>query len=147
MKKFLFMCMMALGCMTAFTACGDDDDDPVIEDVQGGGGKVSTSNLKIEDNGNQLVGSFDMSAAGATINVKITATFQNERCVSMIEELTYPSESMAKASLAGYQKDGEKVTLKGRTITVDVSEDCAGFDKNMVRTMIEAMYKGMSAQQ
>ena len=147
MKKFLFMCMMALGCMTAFTACGDDDDDPIIEDVQGGGGKVSTSNLKIEDNGNQLVGSFDMSTVGATINVKITATFQDESCVSMIEELTYPSESMAKASFAGYQKDGEKATLNGRTITVDLSEDCAGFDKNMVRTMIEAMYKGMSAQQ
>lgn len=27
MKKFLFMCLLTLGCTLTFTACGDDDDD------------------------------------------------------------------------------------------------------------------------
>ena len=144
MKKFLFMCMMALGCMTAFTACGDDDDDPVIEDIQGGSGSVKTSNYSLKDNGNEIVLTFDMTAAGVTMNMKWVATFQNDLCVSFVEQTTYPSESMAKLSYEAAVKEGETVRLDGRTIITDLSESYAGMDKATVKLIMETMYQSMT---
>ena len=55
MKKYFYLCLITLGCMLTFSACGSDDD-PTLEDLeqaaeQGRG----TLDASLQDMGNQLI--------------------------------------------------------------------------------------------
>lgn len=138
MKKFMFFCLMALGCMASFSSCGDDDDDEIVNN----GGDVAVRKAELKETSNQLILTYAMSYNGVTVNEKWTCTFDGETLVSSYIEITYPNESMAKLAYDEAVANEAKVTLKGKTISVDTTDEY----KDMTRTQIKVAMEALKAQ-
>jgi len=139
MKKFLFFCLMGLVSMMSFTACGDDEDESILD--EGGKEQVEASKPELKDNGNQLILTYTMKAPGTSVNVTWTADFQNNLCVSSVQKMVYSSERIAQLSYEEYLKDGnaDNVSINGKTLTLDTTSEFAGMQKEVVRAAMEAM--------
>ena len=140
MKKYLFLCLMALGCAT-FTACGDDEED-LIDLNNPGEVDVKVGKAEIKESANQLVLTYGITVQNMTVSVKWTCDFQNDLCTRSVTEWTYPSESYAKMAYeaAVAEKEDWDTTVysyKGKVYIEDDTEDYRGVSKQEIKTEMQ----------
>lgn len=144
MKKYLFLALMVAFSSLAFTACGDDDDDKVSpEDIENLDFKYTTD---FKESGNQMILTVKGTAAGVTMTQVWTATFNGDVLASFIISETYPNETLAKAAYQEYMEDKEKVSISGKTITRDWTEDYAELDRATMRIMLQSIAEEIKNQ-
>lgn len=145
MKKFFYLCMIALGCMVGFTACGDDDDDLNYDDLE----NLTPTDVKadLKDNGNSLVITYVVSAGNIKASVQGTYKFDgssdNANFVSGQLVYTYPNETIARQAYESDYDEWEKseglVRLSGKQIIEDDSEEYEGMTKAEVKEYLQMM--------
>jgi hypothetical protein len=144
MKKYLFLALMVAFSSLAFTACGDDDDDKVSpEDIENLDFKYTTD---FKESGNQMILTVKGTAAGVTMTQVWTATFNGDVLASFIISETYPNETLAKAAYQEYMEDKEKVSISGKTITRDWTEEYAELDRATMRIMLQSIAEEIKNQ-
>lgn len=144
MKKYLFLALMVAFSSLAFTACGDDDDDKVSpEDIENLDFKYTTD---FKESGNQMILTVKGTAAGVTMTQVWTATFNGDVLASFIISETYPNETLAKAAYQEYMEDKEKVSISGKTITRDWTEEYADLDRATMRIMLQSIAEEIKNQ-
>ena len=141
MKKFFYLCMIALGCMVGFTACGDDDDDePKVEN-----GEAQIASVIIKDNGTTMTLTVTATQNGQVATAVTTCTFDGSSndalCIKAEQVATFPSEAWAKQSWEedydAEEKASGKLKLSGRTIIQDLTEDFEGLTKLETKLALE----------
>ena len=140
MKKLMLFCLMALGSMLAFTACGDDDDD-VLDDIINGGQEVVIGKAEFTETANQLVLKYTTGVGGISVSTIWTCDFNGETLIKSTTASTYPSDALAKV---GYEEavtvyGSSKANRSGKTVTVDTTEDFADMTKDLIRATMQAM--------
>lgn len=144
MKKYLFLALMVAFSSLAFTACGDDDDDKVSpEDIENLDFKYTTD---FKESGNQMILTVKGTAAGVTMTQVWTATFNGDVLASFIISETYPNETLAKAAYQEYMEDKEKVSISGKTITRDWTEEYAELNRATMRIMLQSIAEEIKNQ-
>lgn len=144
MKKYLFLALMVAFSSLAFTACGDDDDDKVSpEDIENLDFKYTAD---FKESGNQMILTVKGTAAGVTMTQVWTATFNGDVLASFIISETYPNETLAKAAYQEYMEDKEKVSISGKTITRDWTEEYAELDRATMRIMLQSIAEEIKNQ-
>lgn len=141
MKKYFYLCLIALGCMIGFTACGDDDDDISTEDFENG--DVTGIKCTIKDNGKTLVMTITGKINGASASSVITCTFDgtsdDAMCIKAEQVDTYPNATIAKAAYDEEVEEygSEGVKLSGNKVIIDLTEDLSEYNKAQVRAIME----------
>lgn len=154
MKK-LFLSLLAAGAVLfALPACeglgdllnqGDDE-----ENVDDNGNGTSDENLppyynfKTEDNGgNTIAYSFSFRAGNEHYyDVRYEWTFKDDVCTKCIETFNCKSEAVALLVAAEYSDD-PNITVSGKNILIDVTEDFNEYTKEEVRTWIKQLEAAM----
>ncbi|MBR1414963.1 MAG: hypothetical protein IJ570_03765 [Prevotella sp.] len=136
----MFFCLMALGSMLAFTACGDDDDD-ILDDIINGGEEVVIGKAEFTESANQLVLKYTTGVSGLSVSTVWTCTFNGETLVKSTMASTYPSDALAKV---GYDEavlayGSGNVNKSGKTITVDNTKDFEDMTKDLIRMTMQSM--------
>jgi hypothetical protein len=143
MKKYLFLALMVAFSSLAFTACGDDDDKVRPEDIENLDFKYTTD---FKESGNQMILTVKGTAAGVTMTQVWTATFNGDVLASFIISETYPNETLAKAAYQEYMEDKEKVSISGKTITRDWTEEYAELNRATMRIMLQSIAEEIKNQ-
>ena len=141
MKKFFYLCMLALAPMFTFVACGDDDED-AVDEPQGQGEVIYDNNgTKVTEYDNQLVmtSSYEDKDYGK-VNVKAVAVFANDACTKATYSETYTSEKIAKEVYEDLMDDLDDdepniYTRSGSTVTSDITSELKGFKKDEVKAV------------
>ena len=139
MKRFFYLCMIALSCMVGFTACGDDDDEPKTET------EAKISKVVIKDNGNVLTLTVTATQNGQVATAVTTCTFDGSSdealCIKAEQVATFPSEAMAKQSWEVDYDEEDKASgeykLSGNKIIQDLTEQFVGATKLEVKLALE----------
>ena len=125
----------------SFTAvsCGNDDVEDIIEDIQNGQTTVKfTKNTNTE---------LEITITTASVYTQVhNAKFDaNQKLTSYVCTTTYGTEEAAKIAYKALLEEGEdNVTRNGKAVIVDLSEEYAGRDYNIIKGLFEqmiAMYK------
>lgn len=141
MKKFFYLCMIALGCMVGFTSCGsDDDDEPNTES-----GEARVVNSIIEDKGNIMTLTVTVTERGLTATLVTTCEFDGQTddalCIRAEQKSTFPNEEWARKTWEeeynAADKASGKMKLNGNTITQDLTEDFKDFTKLEAKYALE----------
>ena len=143
MKKFftiLAIAAMAL-CNFTLTSCESEEDEKQIEEV-----KTDYGTATITESSDELVMSMDIMGL---YQVEVVAKFKKDKCNSMVEKITFASEALAKMVYAELEEEakeeGYKVSIKGATITVDVTKEAEGLSKQEVKAMMMEIIKEFEA--
>ena len=143
MKKFIICCLMAFVCTPLFTACGDDDDDNNNgENIENPDVKIGKASL--DESANKLVLTYYMTYMNVSVKEVMTCIFENDICVEATLVETFPNEASAKLSYEAAINEGERATVNGKTVTIDMTEEYAGMKKSEVKLALQAlmnMYK------
>lgn len=141
MKKYFYLCLIALGCMIGFTACDDDDDDVTLEDLENA--ESTDAKCTIKDNGTTLVLTVTAKYDGVSASSVTTATFNGKSddaiCIKAEEVDTYPNESIAKEMYEeAVEEDGaENVKLSGKKVIINLADELEGCTKAEVRAYMD----------
>ena len=148
MKKYFYLCLIALGCMLTFSACGSDDD-PTLEDIERAAEQGDADiDATLKDNGNELVIFYTSKLGSYTATAKGVYTFDGSsddaQCIRAILTETYPSAEIAKAVFD--QEDEEDkingtVKLNGKQIIIDFTNDFKGMPKAEIKKYLEEEIK------
>ena len=153
MKK-LFLSLLAAGAVLfALPACdglgdllnqGDDE-----ENVDDNGNGTSDENLppyynfKTDESGDTITYSFSFRAGNEHYyDVKYEWTFRDDVCTKCIETFNCKSEEVAVLIAAEYSDD-PNITVSGKNILIDVTEDFNEYTKEEVRTWIKQLEAAM----
>ena len=144
--------MMAGAMMFALPSCaglldmlneeGEENTD------ENGDGKTDENlppyyNYKTEDSGNTIAFSFSMRAGSEPYyDVKYEWTFSDDICTKCIETITCKTETIAVLVAAEYNDD-PNMSVSGKNIIIDVTEDFAEATKDEVRTWIQQLQAAM----
>ena len=142
MKKYLYLCLIALACAAGFVSCGDDDDDITIEDLENS--KFTNQNINLKDNGNTLILSYTAKIKGVPISAVGTyffdGTSEEAKCTKATMVNTFPSEAIAKQAYD--EEDAEDkakgiITLNGSQVIHDETEAYKGMTKSEVKKALD----------
>ena len=149
MKKYFYLCLITLGCMLTFSACGSNDDDPTLEDIeraaeQGDADIAAT----LQDNGNELVIFYTSSIGSYKATAKGVYTFDgssdDSQCIKAILTETYPSAEIAKA-VFDLEDEEDKINgtvkLNGKQVIIDFTNDFKGMPKAEIKKYLEEEIK------
>ena len=150
MKKFLFLCLLTLGAMTTFTACGGDDEDNQPKNEQqgteNGTNWSSSSSSGFADKGSYMYVTYSRTLNNMTITITWTCYFDdNNICTSSKEETTFPTAELAKLSydetIANLEEgeDPGKYSVSGKVVTYDATDDCKGQSKDVIKAAMQAI--------
>ena len=150
MKKFLFMCLMALVPM-AFTACGSDDDDnkPNNEQTTPTGGTVSSS---ISETSNQIIVTVTVKEQGLTMTTKYIFDFQNDVCTKATCQVEYPTEALAKEMYnelledLDEDEDASLYSINGKVVSIDMTASFKGQSKTAIKAAAETLRKQLEKE-
>lgn len=136
LTKF-FALLFAFSAMTfTFTACGDDEED--IDNLE----ELINGDVKSEftkKTSTELEVTLSLSNYSEIINAQFD---EKTRLVTKVTaKVTYPNEAMAKYIYEEMKAEGENASLKGRTITIDITEDYEGETYDEVYKEFEEMIK------
>ena len=140
MKKFFYLCMITLGCMVGFTACGDDDDESNVEN-----GEAKISSVEIKDKGNVLTLTVIATQNGQVATAVTTCTFDGSSddalCIKAEQVATFPTEALAKQSWEedydAEDKASGEYRLSGNKIIQDLTSEFEGATKLEVKLALE----------
>lgn len=152
MKKLFLSVMMAGAMMFVLPSCtglldmlNEEGEENVDED---GDGKTDENlppyyNYKTEDSGNTIAFSFSMRAGSEPYyDVKYEWTFSGDVCTKCIETITCKTETIAILVAAEYSDD-PNMSVSGKNIIIDVTEDFAEQTKDEIRTWILQLQAAM----
>lgn len=152
MKKLFLLVMMAGAMVFALPSCAglldmlnEEEEENVDED---GDGKTDENlppyyNYKTEDSGNTIAFSFSMRAGSEPYyDVKYEWTFSGDVCTKCIETITCKTETIAILVAAEYSDD-PNMSVSGKNIIIDVTEDFAEQTKDEIRTWIQQLQAAM----
>jgi len=152
MKKLFLSVMMAGAMVFALPSCAglldmlnEEGEENVDED---GEGKTDENlppyyNYKTEDSGNTIAFSFSMRAGNEPYyDVKYEWTFSGDVCTKCIETFTCKTETIAILVAAEYSDD-PNMSVSGKNIIIDVTEDFAEQTKDEIRTWIQQLQAAM----
>ena len=150
MKKFLFMCLVALVPM-AFTACGSDDDDnkPNNEQTTPTGGTVTSS---ISETSNQIVLTVTVTEQGLKMTTKYIFDFQNDVCTKATCQIEYPTEALAQASYNELMEDLDEdedpsiYSIKGKVVSSDMTASFKGQSMAAIKVAVEILRKQLEKE-
>ena len=152
MKKLFLSLIAASAVLFALPACeglGDllnqgDDEENVDENGEDGENLPPYYNYKLEDNGgNTIAYSFSFRAGSEHYyDVKYEWTFKSDVCTKCIETFNCKSNEVAVLVAAEYSDD-PNITVSGKNILIDVTEDFNEFTKDEVRTWIQQLQAAM----
>ena len=152
MKKIFLSLIAASAVLFALPACdglGDllnqgDDEENVDENGEDGENLPPYYNYKLEDNGgNTIAYSFSFRAGNEHYyEVKYEWTFKSDVCTKCIETFNCKSNEVAVLVAAEYSDD-PNITVSGKNILIDVTEDFNEFTKDEVRTWIQQLQAAM----
>ncbi len=146
--------MMAGAMMFALPSCTGlldmlneegEEEENVDED---GDGKADENlppyyNYKTEDSGNTIAFSFSMRAGNEPYyDVKYEWTFSGDVCNKCIETITCKTETIAILVAAEYSDD-PNMSVSGKNIIIDATEDFAEQTKDEIRTWIQQLQAAM----
>ena len=157
MKKFFMLLMGLMVSMAAMTSCDDDDKKDSLEDIENmieNGAKPSFDS-KINKSDNKIEGVLVCKVGGKEVyNVKMVAEFEMgqsptsasgapvKMCKSCVMTQTFATEAMAKEAYEEMKRE-EGCSLKGKTITVDMSRDFYGQEYDVVLAIITQTIESM----
>ena len=122
MKKFFYLCMLALVPVFTLTACGDDDEEVKGEKIYDKDGvtltesadqMVLTAVYAIEDFGEDF----------GTVTERVVADFKDGKCVKAVSTMTFPSKELAQEYYEEMMEDMDKdddpdmYSYKGNVVT------------------------------
>lgn len=129
MKKFFYMCLLALAPL-AFVACGSDDNN---------------NNGSSTETENQLVFSDVFKYEGTDVPVKFTCDFENGKCTRAIFQANFPTEAMAQKlyeeALEDDEENASMYSRNGKIVTSDLTAFVQGESKDSVKRFWESMKK------
>lgn len=150
MKKIFMLLMGLMVSMAAMTSCDDDDKKDSLEDIENmiqNGAKPSFDS-KINKSDNKIEGVLVCKIGGKeAYSIKIVAEFEMGQsptsasgapvkvCKSCVMTQTYATEAMAKAAYEEMKRE-EGCSLKGKSISVDMSRDYYGQEYDVVLAII-----------
>jgi len=122
--KYLAMLFFAASMTLSFSACGDDDDDPIWdsnnpETPQSFQGSISD----LKDTGSELSWTYTYTAQIGSQTITESDTeiygYRGETITSHRSIITLPSKELAQAAFASYEKDDDyTVSLDGSSINI-----------------------------
>ena len=146
MKKFVYALMASCAMLFSFSSCegllngGNEEGDET---------ELGYTDVKVTETDNTITFSYKLKAYDWSYDYKIVWTFQNDKCVSCIVTYDCPNSAVAllvKESLD--EEDKARVTVNGKTLTVDCSKDYEDLTKqeisqavNIMKTQIETAQK------
>ena len=153
MKKIFLSLLAASAVLFALPACeglgdllnqGDDE-----ENVGDNGNGTSDENLppyynfKTDESGDTITYSFSFRAGSENYyDVKYEWTFKGDVCTKCIETFNCKSNEVALLVAAEYSDD-PNVSVSGKNILIDVTEDFNEYTKEEVRTWIKQLEAAM----
>ncbi|MBO4612764.1 MAG: hypothetical protein J5671_06295 [Bacteroidaceae bacterium] len=125
MKKFFYLMSLAL-CMfmgaAALSSCGDDELVPAT--------------ISEDTKANTLTVQYD----GGGCVTKYVATFDsNDKCIKYLEYETYSSKDEAKEEYEWGGKGNPKITLDGKSIIYDRTDEYKGKSKEEIRAYFQSI--------
>ena len=146
MKKFVYALMASCAMLFSFSSCegllngGNEEGDET---------ELGYTDVKVTETDNTITFSYKLKAYDWSYDYKIVWTFSNDKCVSCIVTYDCPNAAVAllvKESLD--EEDKARVTVSGKTLTVDCSKDYEDLTKqeisqavNIMKTQIETAQK------
>ena len=105
---------------------------------------VTVTNAEIKETANQLVLTMTAKEQGVTVSIKWTCDFQNDLCTRSIMEMSYPWESIARQVYESAvenldEKEKTVYSVKGKVVTVNMTEEYRGIQKSIIKKAMEAM--------
>ena len=155
MKKLFLSLLAASAVLFALPACdglvdalgaGEEEEGENVD--ENGNGTADQNlptyyNFKTEDSGNTIAFSFSVRAAGQPYyDVKYEWTFKDDACTKCIETFDCKSEAIAILVAAEY-KDDPTVSISGKNILLDLTEDFEGQSKDEVCAGIKQIQASM----
>ena len=148
MKKYLFMCLMALVPL-AFTACGSDDDNNNLpnpnEDVD-----ITVDKATFTESGNTLKLVYNINVKGSTSGKAFaakdewTCEFNGSTLVKSTHRVTFPSADYAKEAYADYVKTygNSKCSVSGNVLTYEDTAEWEDQSKDEIKMIMQMMASG-----
>jgi hypothetical protein len=130
--------MASCAMLFSFSSCdgvyngGDEDGDDDTE--------YGYTDIKVAETDDTITFSYNLKTAAWSYDYKIVWKFSNNMCVSCIVTYNCPSEAVAllvKESLN--DEDKAKVTVSGKTLTIDCSEEYKEMTKQEISLGVNAM--------
>ena len=146
MKKFVYALMASCAMLFSLSSCegllnGGEENG---EDTEYG-----YTDIKVVETDNSITLTYKLATAAWSYDYKIVWSFRNDKCTSCI--VTYDCPSAAVAALVKESLDDEdkaKVTVSGKTLTIDCSQEYTDMSKqeisqavNILKAQLEAANK------
>ena len=130
MKKFVYALMASCAMLFSFSSCegllnGGEENG---EDAEYG-----YTDIKVAETDNTITLSYKLATSVWSYDYKIVWSFRNDKCTSCI--VTYDCPSASVAALVKESLDEEekaKVTVNGKTLTVDCSQEYTDMTKQEI---------------
>ena len=157
MKKFFYLCMLALVPMFTFTACGFDDDDDEQEDiylpgngdnddddddeVAGGDIIFNQDGIKITASDYEMIMTFtyyEEEESVGKVDAKAVAYFREDKCQRAYYSETYSTAEIARMVYKDIledlddDEDPDIYSFLGKTVTSDMTDQLAGASRQEV---------------
>ena len=151
MKKLFLSILAAAAMMIALPACeglGDllnqgDDEENVDDNGEAGENIPPYYNFKTDESGDTITYSFSFRVGSENYyDVKYEWTFKGDVCTKCIETFNCKSNEVALLVAAEYSDD-PNVSVSGKNILIDVTEDFNEYTKEEVRTWIKQLEAAM----
>lgn len=145
MKKFVYALMASCAMLFSFSSCegllnGGDEDGENTE--------YGYTDINVKETDNSITLSYSLKAADWSYDYKIVWSFREDKCTSCI--VTYDCPSAVVAALVKESLDEEekaKVTVSGKTLTVDCSQDYLDMSKQEVSTAVNYLKAQLESAQ
>ena len=139
MKKIRTLFLALAATAMVFVGCDKDDDDN-SNNNSGNGQQSATDDLTFQKNGNTLTATWTTDDEGVTVRAEFIAVFGNDGlCTSATMKGTYPTEADAQRAYREAQQEEEfagQISIQGKTISVDFTEEFEGRTEQQVRQYI-----------
>ena len=140
MKKFVYALMASCAMLFSFSSC---EGLPNGGEENGEDAEYGYTDIKVAETDNSITLSYKLTTSVFSYDYKIVWSFRDNKCTSCIVTYDCPSATIAalvKESLD--EEDKARVTVNGKTLTVDCSEE----NKDMTKQEISQAVNILKAQ-
>ena len=145
MKKFVYALMASCAMLFSFSSCegllnGGEEEGENTE--------YGYTDIKVTETDNAITLTYKFTTSVWSYDYKIVWSFRDDKCTSCI--VTYDCPSAAVAALVKESLDEEdkaKVTVNGKTLTIDCSEDYKDMSKQEISVAVSYLKAQLESTQ
>ena len=137
MKKFVYALMASCAMLFSFSSCegllngGDEDGDDT---------EYGYTDIKVTETDNTITLSYKLATSVWSYDYKIVWSFRNDKCTSCIVTYDCPNASVAALVKESLDEDEKaKVTVNGKTLTVDCSQEYTEMTKQEISQAVNIL--------